>query len=198
MSSQALPLTHLLRKLTLLSPLSSPLLLLRISTYIQSLTTRYPSQARVSQIGLTSENRPIEALILTSPPRPSRSPSKPRRNLRAVPGSPRDLDQHLEEESKKLGFVFVGELHAREWISTSTLLHFASSLLSTNDPLLEIFEITIIPLGNPDGYVHTWEEDRFWRKNRQENKEGEEIGECKGLNLGSNWVSEESSWSTFL
>lgn len=174
------------------------------------MASKYPNLARVEQIGLTEENRPIEALIINIKPSipdpPNRKSNKSQnRNKRARPGGIRTgfedepIDSssfHLSsgESEKKLGFVFVGELHAREWISASTLLHFAHDLLSSSSTkasnrIFDDFELTLIPLGNPDGYAYTWEEDRFWRKNRQVNRDGEEEGECRGINLGSNWVS---------
>ena len=32
--------------------------------------------------------------------------------------------------------------------------------------LLDQVEVLVVPVSNPDGYVHTWTTDRFWRKNR--------------------------------
>lgn len=41
-------------------------------------------------------------------------------------------------------------------------------------------EYHIIPLPNPDGYVHTWNKDRFWYKNRQV---VEPKAKCVGLDM---------------
>ncbi|KAN0064706.1 hypothetical protein ACQY0O_002336 [Thecaphora frezii] len=112
----------------------------------------------------------------------------------------------------KISIVIAAEQHAREWISTSTSLFFASELLRSalSDPapnnddrsspialpwtrkqalkILSRFEISFVPLVNPDGYVYSWDENRMWRKNRQPN-DGEEggDGECSGIDLNSNW-----------
>lgn len=44
---------------------------------------------------------------------------------------------------------------------------------------IDEFDWVFIPSLNTDGYVHTWEEDRLWRKNRM----GTSIGLCRGVDL---------------
>ncbi|KAK7023322.1 zinc carboxypeptidase [Favolaschia claudopus] len=74
---------------------------------------------------------------------------------------------------EKLSFVVLGPQHAREWVATSTALYLAHALLAnSSEPnslssLLDVYDFHIIPSPNPDGYVHTWDVDRFWYKNRQ-------------------------------
>ena len=57
--------------------------------------------------------------------------------------------------------------------------------------LLEKFSITLVPLSNPDGYAYTWQDggNRMWRKNRQPAEEGENAGDCVGIDVNRNWVS---------
>jgi len=43
-------------------------------------------------------------------------------------------------------------------------------------------EFTIVPLVNPDGYEHTWNKERLWRKNRRNNGDG-----SFGVDLNRNW-----------
>jgi len=50
--------------------------------------------------------------------------------------------------------------------------------------LLEKFDFYIIPTPNVDGYAFTWEQDRFWYKNRQVMGPN---AKCVGLDTGRNW-----------
>ncbi len=59
--------------------------------------------------------------------------------------------------------------------------------------LLAHFDVTVVPLSNPDGYAHTWKPvaeggSRMWRKNRQA-VEGQEDEDCIGIDVNRNWVS---------
>lgn len=61
--------------------------------------------------------------------------------------------------------------HAREWISMASATCLADRLVRNNDPrianLRDTMRVIVVPVVNPDGYVHSWEEDRYWRKNRR-------------------------------
>lgn len=60
--------------------------------------------------------------------------------------------------------------HAREWIAIAATTCVAERLVREADalgPQLEQVRFIVLPVVNPDGYVHTWEEDRYWRKNRR-------------------------------
>lgn len=79
-----------------------------------------------------------------------------------------------------------------QFISTTVSLYFASRLLSAaaaatksgSADLLSTFDITLIPLGNPDGYAYAWEHERLWRKNRQPGALG-----CHGVDPAAGFVS---------
>ncbi|RPA70960.1 hypothetical protein BJ508DRAFT_420067 [Ascobolus immersus RN42] len=81
--------------------------------------------------------------------------------------------------------VINGGSHAREWISTSTVLYLAHTFTTgyVKDKeireLVDEFDWVFIPSLNTDGYVYTWESDRLWRKNRMETG----IGFCQGVDL---------------
>jgi carboxypeptidase T len=66
-----------------------------------------------------------------------------------------------------------GALHAREWISAMATTCVADRLVRDydDDPaiqeLVDTTEVWIVPVVNPDGYRHSWEKDRYWRKNRR-------------------------------
>ncbi|KAI0037176.1 hypothetical protein K488DRAFT_75503 [Vararia minispora EC-137] len=78
-----------------------------------------------------------------------------------------------EEGKFPPGFAITGAQHAREWIATSTALYIAHALVANDteqyslSPLLRTFNFYIVPVPNPDGYLYTWDHDRFWYKNRQ-------------------------------
>ena len=48
--------------------------------------------------------------------------------------------------------------------------------------LVDRVEFIIVPIVNPDGYVHTWGPDRLWRKNRRDNGHG-----TFGVDPNRNW-----------
>lgn len=78
--------------------------------------------------------------------------------------------------------------HAREWISPATVMYVLTHLLEdyASDPavrrIVDGTEFIIIPVVNPDGYVHTWTTYRLWRKNRRDNGGG-----VFGVDLNRNW-----------
>ncbi|KAL1943969.1 hypothetical protein VTO73DRAFT_3787 [Trametes versicolor] len=101
-------------------------------------------------------------------------------------------DDALRKTSRKekVGFVLTGAQHAREWIATSTALYLTHALLADEaedfglSSWLDYFDFYIIPVPNPDGYVHTWNQDRLWYKNRQIVGPAEK---CVGVDMNRNW-----------
>ncbi|KAH9910071.1 hypothetical protein F4778DRAFT_714013 [Xylariomycetidae sp. FL2044] len=93
--------------------------------------------------------------------------------------------------------LMTGGIHAREWISTTTVNYVAWSFIRSidQDPMiskiLEHFDIVFIPIMNPDGYDYTWTVDRLWRKSRQRTK----MQYCPGFDLdhafGFRWDANE-------
>lgn len=87
--------------------------------------------------------------------------------------------------------VAIGTQHAREWISPMVTTCLADALVrgwADDDPevmgFLELIDVIIVPVVNPDGYEYSWDFDRFWRKNRRPGG---------GVDLNRNWAA---SWGT--
>ncbi|KAG7095009.1 hypothetical protein E1B28_005803 [Marasmius oreades] len=159
-----------------------------INSFIHQLAEIFPTKVEVVELGHSALGREMYALKLTSGSPDDRSKDnerKPKPPKRDKPGKERELDPN-----KKLGFVIVGAQHAREWVATSTSLYLAHSLaVNSSEPrslatILDVYDFYIIPSPNPDGYTYTWEEDRFWYKNRQVMGPKEK---CVGLDMNRNW-----------
>jgi len=80
-------------------------------------------------------------------------------------------------------------IHAREWITCATGLY-GVDLFSNNygtnadvTSLLDKYDLYIMVINNPDGYVFTFSTDRMWRKNR--NKYDGDA--CYGIDINRNF-----------
>ncbi|KAI1654890.1 hypothetical protein F4813DRAFT_368809 [Daldinia decipiens] len=110
-------------------------------------------------------------------------------------GTPRSGTSSGGSDTRKDTILITGGIHAREWISISTVNYVAWSFIKSvdEDPMiakiLEHFDIVFIPVLNPDGYEYTWDVDRLWRKSRQRTK----MQYCPGFDLdhafGYRWDS---------
>ncbi|KAJ7454398.1 hypothetical protein FB451DRAFT_1279819 [Mycena latifolia] len=138
-----------------------------VDAFILALAHTYPDSVSVFSLGHSAEGREMHGLKISAPPPKN--------------GTQKDV---------KMGFVVIGPQHAREWVATSTALYLAHALLANaSEPhslayLLEAYDFHIIPAPNPDGYVYTWEADRFWYKNRQVVGPG---AKCIGIDMNRNW-----------
>ena len=146
-----------------------------ILPWMRLLQSLFPTHVRLIKVGISYEGRDITGLRVGVHPTNSEVPSIPRKSI-----------------------IITGGLHAREWISTSSVNYVAYSLITSygkskeTTKLLERFDWIFIPTLNPDGYVYSWEHDRLWRKNRQETN----LYFCQGVDLdrtfGYQWDSGSS------
>jgi murein tripeptide amidase MpaA len=96
------------------------------------------------------------------------------------------------EEDDEPDILFMGGIHAREWISVEVPFYLAKYLLDlygTDQKVKELVdsrEIWIVPLVNPDGLEYSRTYDRNWRKNRRDNGDGT-FGVDPNRNFGYNW-----------
>lgn len=134
-----------------------------ISMWLNMLRETYPDILNLEVIGETFEKRPLTLVHISVP-----SPEIPEEDKRTV--------------------VITGGVHAREWISVSTVLYNVYEMLNhyeqNPDKIEELARLNFlfIPTLNPDGYAYTWTTDRLWRKNRQQVSE-DENHPCKGLDI---------------
>lgn len=125
-----------------------------VDAYLDVLAARRPDLARVEPLGSSTNGRRIRALRLSA----------------------------AEGDAKAI--VLNGGQHAREWISVMVSTCVADRMIAgyDTDPrirtVLDERVVWVAPVINPDGYVHSWESDRYWRKNR---------AEPYGVDLNRNW-----------
>ncbi|KAK3177753.1 putative metallocarboxypeptidase ecm14 [Lecanicillium sp. MT-2017a] len=131
-----------------------------IVRWLRLLEAMFPSYVKYISIGQSYEGRDIPALKVGAPD--TSGPTRPRKTL-----------------------VVSGGLHAREWISTTTVNYVAWSFITSfgKEPMitkfLDHFDVVFIPVMNPDGVEYSWQVDRLWRKSRQQTS----FRFCKGLDL---------------
>lgn len=138
----------------------------QFSAYVDQLVAQFPGRARRITLGNSlgaapGTPQPIFAIEVSAPNAPVDRPA-----------------------------IFLhGLQHAREWITGMTAMFIADALLNrygsdarvTN--ALDNLTFIIVPVMNPDGYLYTWSNDRFWRKNRRPNSGSTSIG----VDLNRNW-----------
>lgn len=138
----------------------------QITKYLKEQAEKYPNSTQLVSIGQTVEGRPIHLLKVSAAQfQPSR--------LSAL------ICSQLKFTAEKRPIIWIDAgIHAREHISPATALYTLSRLLQAQQPgndtdareLLETYHFYVVPVLNPDGYVHTWTKDRLWRKNRAQPK----------------------------
>ncbi|KAH8908972.1 hypothetical protein BR93DRAFT_926094 [Coniochaeta sp. PMI_546] len=135
-----------------------------ITSWLKLLEAMFPSHVELITIGTSYEGRDILGIRL---------------------GAGQDSDTARPEGEKRKTILITGGIHAREWISTSSVNYLIWSLTTAYGKehlvtkLLESFDVVLVPVVNPDGYAYTWSVDRLWRKSRQQTN----YPVCPGLDL---------------
>jgi len=150
-----------------------------VEAFARDLAKRFPKVVTVETLGKSVDGRPIVAVHVAA-----QKPS---------PATP-------------VVFVQAGQ-HAREWIAPAATLFALESAAKQAQQAegLSGYSLTVVPLLNPDGYQHTIDKDRMWRKNRAKykmppykpkpfespavaaaNRLGQ--GDCSGVDLNRNWT----------
>jgi len=130
-----------------------------VITWIKTLPSAYPNLVTLVPLGSSYQGRELLAVKITAGSTP------------------------------KPAIWFDGGLHAREWITTATVIYILGNILSDygTDPtittLVNGLEIYVLPIFNPDGYSYTWTSDRMWRKTRRPNTGSS----CVGTDPNRNW-----------
>lgn len=110
-----------------------------IHDFVDQLAERHPYLAGVRRLGTSIDGWPIRAVEISR-------------------GGP-------------IHIALNGGQHAREWISVMVTACIADRLASESTArisrILDRASFFITPLVNPDGYLHSWNVDRYWRKNRR-------------------------------
>ena len=133
-----------------------------IIPWMRLMHSMFSTHVRLINIGTSYMGRDILGLRVGVHPQNPEEPTGPRKTI-----------------------LVTGGLHAREWISVSSVNFAAYSMIISYGKereitkLIEEFDWVFIPTMNPDGYVYTWENDRLWRKNAQETN----LRFCKGLDI---------------
>lgn len=131
-----------------------------VRQWMQLLESIFPEHVEYLSIGQSAEGREIPALRVGHP------------GIDSGPGPRKTM-------------VITAGLHAREWISTTTANYVAWALITefNKDPIitkfLHHFDVVFIPVLNTDGMEYSWQEDRLWRKTRQDTS----LSMCKGFDL---------------
>ncbi len=148
-----------------------------IQAYTQNIVDLRPDLASIAVIGQSWEGRDMHSITISGPD----TPDNPVAERAAI-------------------FIF-STVHAREWIAPMTTCYIASKLVSDYDTddqvrmLLDRARVVVVPIGNPDGYLFTWSDERFWRNTRRDNGDGT-FGVNINRNWGYEWGNEGSSGNT--
>ncbi|XP_057376150.1 uncharacterized protein LOC130697054, partial [Daphnia carinata] len=114
-----------------------------IDSYLEYLKVTFPNFVTVTEIGRTTEGRPIKAAR---------------------------FHQEGGRSDKKTILLDAG-IHAREWITPATITYMMREIVDNPEKyhcIMNQFDWLFVPVLNPDGYAYTHTHNRMWRKTRSQ------------------------------
>jgi MYXO-CTERM domain-containing protein len=115
-----------------------------IEAYLKDLVERSAGRAKLLTIGRSIEGRDIHALLFSSRP----------------------------DDDTRASIIVTGTQHPREWLSPMVTMGIAEGLVTNYDDtdtrvkkIVDNLNVYVVPVMNPDGYVKTFNGNRFQRKN---------------------------------
>ncbi|KAI0002458.1 hypothetical protein BJV74DRAFT_973423 [Russula compacta] len=165
-----------------------------IESFVRDLAAAYPRQVSIVPLGHSGEGREMFALEITA--------GASTNSVSHDPNSQVVFNRKGKGTVNPCrGLLITGAQHAREWIASASALYIAHALLANSSEefsltrLLDRHNFYIVPVPNPDGYVYTWERDRFWYKNRlQLSPEARCVGVDMNRNWGYKWKARADEW----
>nr|CAF25190.1 carboxypeptidase [Helicoverpa armigera] len=140
----------------------------QVDTFLDMLAEAYPETVTLVNAGKSFEGRDIKYIKIST--------------------------SNFEDTNKPIVFM-ESLLHAREWITLPATLYAIHKLVIdvTEQDLVRDIDWIILPIANPDGYVHTHGEFRLWRKNRSTNYGPLCVGVDLNRNFDIHWSQASSS-----
>jgi len=118
-------------------------------------------------------------------------------NLGASYGNRQIRGMTINANTNLPGVWIDSNIHAREWISSATVLYIIDEILTGTSAdavyLRQNYRWYFVPNLNPDGYEYTHTNDRLWRKTRSPNAGSTCVGTDPNRNWASNWCGEGAS-----
>lgn len=113
--------------------------------HLDALASDFSDRVEIVDVGLSLEGRPIRGVSI-----------------------------YAGADANPPAVLITGTIHAREWLSTTTAMCIADTFAredGTNAALADAIaavRLIVVPVLNPDGYVWSWDVERYWRKNRRD------------------------------
>lgn len=93
------------------------------------------------------------------------------------------------EGDKRL--LITSQMHAREWIAGMSSMMMLEKFIQkalVSPSWLARLEVAFVPIVNPDGFVYSCSQDRYWRKNSPTRKVQPNNRNCGGVDLNRQWA----------
>lgn len=133
----------------------------------EALAAAHPERVQIVEIGRSIEDRPIHAVRVGA-----------------------------QDGVERPAAIFMGMIHAREWISTEVAMAFLNRIVAPEPGLAEVLAgmtVHVIPVLNPDGLIYSQTNYRWWRGNRRPHSNGR-VGVDLNRNFPTGWGIGSSSY----